>query len=177
MPRSSCSSLWMLTSDGGIGTPWRTEKHSPWAWRGAVVRVLAEDQHLRLGVRREVQGGEHLVVRAGTRVRCWRSAATNACSSGQYGLANSPRRTGFQSVVIGAWASSQLSTAAHASLAGSMTTKWSPSTSAQLGVVAGGAGGGDEALALADRHDVVAPPVHAEHGTPSGRCSIGLAWS
>ena len=25
---------WMLTSDGGIATPRRTEKHSPCAWRG-----------------------------------------------------------------------------------------------------------------------------------------------
>ena len=30
-PRSDLSSLYMLTSDGGVETPGFTEKHSPWA--------------------------------------------------------------------------------------------------------------------------------------------------
>ena len=64
---------------------------------GPVVRVLAEDQHLDVGVGREVQGGEHLVV-GGEHLMAARSSATNRCSSGQYGLANSARSTGFQSV-------------------------------------------------------------------------------
>ena len=32
MPRSRCSSLKMLSSDGGTGTPGGTEKHRPCAW-------------------------------------------------------------------------------------------------------------------------------------------------
>ena len=35
VPRSSCISLNMLTSDGGKGTPSFTEKLSPWAWPGS----------------------------------------------------------------------------------------------------------------------------------------------
>ena len=34
IPRSDSSSLKMFCSDGGSGTPGRTEKHSPWAWFG-----------------------------------------------------------------------------------------------------------------------------------------------
>ena len=101
MPRSSCSSLWMLTSDGGIATPGRTEKHRPWAWRGPWYGSWPRISTRVVGVRREVQGGEHLVVRRvdgrGARARRARTPAARC----QYGLANSPRSTGFQSVVIG----------------------------------------------------------------------------
>ena len=89
MPRSSCSSLRMLTSDGGGATPRRTEKHRPCAWLRAVVRVLAEDDDLGVGVRREVQRAEHLVGAAGRPSARARSAATNRCSSAQYGLSSS----------------------------------------------------------------------------------------
>ena len=98
MPRSDCSSLQMLTSDGGGGTPRRTEKHSPCAWSGPwygswprmTTAVSAYD--VRCSARNTSAPAGRPCVRS-------RSAATNACSSLQYGLANSARSTGFQSVV------------------------------------------------------------------------------
>ena len=101
MPRSSCSSLWMLTSDGGIGHAAAHREAQPVGLARAVVRVLAEDQHPRLGVRREVQGGEHLVVRRVHGVVLALARGRTPAARCQYGLANSPRSTGFQSVVIG----------------------------------------------------------------------------
>ena len=50
-----------------------------------VVRILAEDQHACVGVRRQVEGGEHLSC-GGYTVWRRRSSATNACRSCQYGL-------------------------------------------------------------------------------------------
>ncbi len=88
-PTSACSSLWMLTNDGGTRTPRRTEKHNPCAWPGSVVRILAEDHHLDVRVRREVQRREHLVRRRVHGGCSRRSAATNCWSSSQYGWSNS----------------------------------------------------------------------------------------
>ena len=62
-----------------------------------MVGVLTEDDDAGVGVRREVEGGEHLV---GRRVDAVVLAfgADEACRSDQYGLSNSARSTGFQSV-------------------------------------------------------------------------------
>ena len=56
------SSRWMLTSDGGIGHARAHREAQAVGLARAVVRVLAEDQHPRRRVRREVERGEHLVV-------------------------------------------------------------------------------------------------------------------
>ena len=64
---------------------------------GAVVGVLPEDDHAGVGVRRQVEGGEHLVGRRVDPV-VLAFGAHERLQVDQYGLANSARSTGFQSV-------------------------------------------------------------------------------
>ena len=58
----------MLASDGGIADAALHREAQPVGLPRPVVRILAEDQHTCVGVRRQVEGGEHLVVRRVHRV-------------------------------------------------------------------------------------------------------------
>ena len=98
MPRSSCSSLKMFTQRRRRGHPFAHREAQAVRLSGAVVRVLARGSPpspsangVRCSAANTSSCGGYTVVRA-------RSAATNCWSSAQYGLANSARSTGFQSV-------------------------------------------------------------------------------
>ena len=82
-PRSLSSSLKMFTSDGGGGTPGLHREAQAVRLARPVVGVLAQDQHLHLGVRREVRGPRRRPRAAGNTGWRARSSATKACSDRQ----------------------------------------------------------------------------------------------
>ena len=95
--------------------PRRTEKHSPWAWRGPWYGSWPRISTRVVGVRREVERGEHLVVRRVDRVALALGGGRTPAARASTAWSNSPRSTGFQSVVIGRHlgASARLASSVH----------------------------------------------------------------